>query len=67
MWWVNNRGEKTFSGGKNAWALAAEAAGRCPDYSGDSENEQVADERLSCYNCRYRRWTADTFICLKVV
>jgi hypothetical protein len=25
----------------------------------------VADESISCYNCRYRRWTVNSFICCK--
>jgi hypothetical protein len=29
----------------------------------DVEEEQVADEDRSCYNCRYRRWTAASFVC----
>ncbi len=65
MWHENSSGEKTFTGGKDAWELATLAAGRCPHFSADTPDEQVADDPVSCYNCRYRRWTADTFICRK--
>jgi hypothetical protein len=29
----------------------------------DVEEELIADEARSCYNCRYRRWTAVSFSC----
>ena len=28
-------------------------------------DEWVADEIRSCYNCRARRWTAASFVCLR--
>ncbi|MEI6205727.1 MAG: hypothetical protein WCP20_02980 [Desulfuromonadales bacterium] len=47
------------------WMGAARIAASCETFHPDEEDEQVADELLSCYNCRYRRWTAASFDCSK--
>jgi hypothetical protein len=52
-----------FPGGKEDWAGAAGQAVICRRFSPDVEEEWVADEERSCYNCRYRRWTAASFVC----
>lgn len=65
MWNVNATGEKEFAGGRNDWKNAATEAGRCRHFSIDVEEELASDEEISCYNCRYRRWTAKSFICLR--
>jgi hypothetical protein len=44
---------------------AAIMARNCNHFSEDDEEEQMAEEPLHCYNCRYRRWTADGFTCEK--
>ena len=60
----NNRyGKKEFSGGKEDWPGAARAAEDCQSFLLDVEEELVADAARSCYNCRYRRWTAASFTC----
>lgn len=46
------------------WSEAASEARNCNAFLDDVEEEMVADEPRSCYNCRYRRWTAYSFICL---
>jgi hypothetical protein len=46
-------------------AEAAGAAGNCRFFRIDVEEELVVDETVSCYNCRYRRWTPDSFTCMK--
>jgi hypothetical protein len=51
--------------GRNNWDGAARIAALCATFSPDDEDEQVADDLLSCYNCRYRRWTAVSFSCCK--
>ncbi|WP_020676742.1 hypothetical protein [Geopsychrobacter electrodiphilus] len=63
MWLGNESGKKQFRAGREAWSLAAEQARTCPSFRADDEDEQCAEEELSCYNCRYRRWTADSFTC----
>jgi hypothetical protein len=63
MWFAIREEGKVFVGGKDHWTGAAKAAGSCPDFRADVEEEIVADEPVSCYNCRYRRWTAASFTC----
>lgn len=65
MWNINSKGEKEFCGGKKDWKTAASIADNCKLFKYDTEEELVADEGISCYNCRYRRWTAESFICVK--
>lgn len=63
MWRLNEKGEPEFNGGKQDWSAAAKAAEECSRFQEDDEDELIADEPVSCYNCRYRRWTADSFVC----
>ncbi len=46
-------------------AAAALIAGACTHFTPDVEEELVAEETESCYNCRFRRWTAASFTCQK--
>ncbi len=64
MWRVLENGCREFLGGKMNWSEAASEARNCNAFLDDVEEEMVADEPRSCYNCRYRRWTAYSFICL---
>jgi hypothetical protein len=64
-WQLNENGEKQFTGGTGDWDLAAAAARQCAGFIPDDEDEQVADEPRSCYNCRYRRWQPYSIRCLK--
>lgn len=64
MFKEDKRGRFIFIGGKNVWEKAAKVAKKCDQFRLDVEEERVADQETSCYNCRYRRWTADSFICL---
>ena len=63
--WQTENGRKTFLCGKNNEAMALQAAEECTYYKEDSEVELVSDEIVSCYNCRYRRWTRESFECMK--
>ncbi|AHF06324.1 hypothetical protein [Desulfitobacterium metallireducens] len=63
MWTLNSKGEKEFVGGKEDWEGAAKAAANCLVFKEDVEEELVADELRSCYNCRNRRWTSMSFVC----
>lgn len=65
MWRVNHQGQKEFLGGNNDCQGAAQAAEACLNFTPDDEDEQVANEQVSCYNCRYRRWGKETFVCCK--
>ncbi len=63
MWRLTENGKREFRGGREDWPQAARMAARCAVFDADSEEEWVADEERSCYNCRYRRWTAASFAC----
>jgi hypothetical protein len=63
VWITDKDGLKIFADGRAAWTAAAGAARQCLRFSPDDEDEWVADESCSCYNCRYRRWTAQSFSC----
>ena len=67
LWHIKRTGEQEFLGGRDDWEGAARVAKNCPQFCPDLEDEFVADEPRSCYNCRYRRWTTTSFICLKRV
>lgn len=54
-----------FAGGQEDWQGAAFLAATCPGFSFDVEEELVADDARSCYNCRYRRWTRVSFTCMR--
>lgn len=47
------------------WKRAAKRASSCEHFKEDAEDECIADDAVSCYNCRYRRWVADDYICMK--
>jgi hypothetical protein len=64
MWLKDTQGKKAFRHGHVAFNLACKAATACADFRPDVEEEWVADEERSCYNCRLRRWTAESFVCL---
>ena len=63
--WVLKNGKAVFPGGKNSFGEAARTAESCPSFSEDCEDELTCDDAVSCYNCRYRRWTAESFECIK--
>ena len=65
FWETTDNGEKRFLHGRENYFAAAEAAAPCPLFVRDDEDETVCDDPKSCYNCRYRRWTADAFVCMK--
>ena len=44
---------------------SAQAAKACPNFALDDEDELVSDQEISCLNCRYRRWTQESFLCMK--
>jgi hypothetical protein len=44
---------------------ASKIAARCPGYAIDEDDEDYCDGARTCFNCRYRRWLADGFQCMK--
>jgi hypothetical protein len=63
MWFINERNEREFLGGKDDSAGAVKEAKLCSAFKLDVEDEIVDDEPISCYNCRFRRWTEKSFTC----
>jgi hypothetical protein len=64
VWQIDAHREAFLYGG-NGGDKAHETAERCPDFKEDCEDERVSDTLISCYNCRYRRWTQASFDCMK--
>lgn len=64
MWEFNFKGEKEFKGSKNDWTVTEKIAMKCSHFIIDDEDELVSDNLISCYNCRYRRWTSKSFTCM---
>jgi hypothetical protein len=56
-----------FRLGLEDWAKAVRLAEACSRFVPDVEEEQVADEAVSCYNCRFRRWAVDAVTCMAAV
>ena len=44
---------------------AVQDAEACTHFTLDDEDELVSDEERTCLNCRYRRWTQESFLCMK--
>ena len=65
MWNFNSKGEKEFTGGKKNWDGVAMIAKNCSYFKIDDEDELVSDDPVSCYNCRYRRWSLKSFTCMQ--
>jgi len=61
---VDSNGLRQFTGGQEDWQSAALSAAHCQEFLPDVEEELVADDPRSCYNCRLRRWTASSFACM---
>lgn len=64
-WIINQAGQFQFAYGKEEWRKAVENASSCNEFILDDEDELIADVDRSCYNCRFRRWTEDSFVCMK--
>lgn len=63
MWNIENN-LKVFKNGQEAYAEVASIASSCPDFTADYEEEWADDEEISCYNCKFRRWTTKSFMCM---
>ena len=64
MWEAGKRGRRYLTG-RDAPCEAERAARECGLFSRDDEEECFASEDITCYNCRYRRWTSDSFECMR--
>ncbi len=66
LWRVCEQGRYQYTGGKESWEEVTRIAAGCDDFLLDDEDELISDEDRSCYNCRFRRWTRDSFICMRL-
>ncbi|MBW2186798.1 MAG: hypothetical protein JRG71_10515 [Deltaproteobacteria bacterium] len=64
MWDIMPDQTRVFLLGRDADTVVAQIANECSFFVADDEDEWVADEECSCYNCRYRRWTQESFRCM---
>ncbi|MDO9491286.1 hypothetical protein [Acetobacterium sp.] len=47
------------------WEHAQTMALSCSEFKQDVEEEWLAEETVSCYNCRYRRFVGSGIRCMK--
>ena len=64
---VNNDGNHVFKYGKYAYQRASEVATACDFFELDKDEDEliVSTQKDSCYNCLFRRWSAQSFTCMK--
>ncbi len=62
----NKSGTSLFKYGKIDYIRAIIATRRCMQFKLDNDEDELvtSTEQDSCYNCLYRRWTADSFVCM---
>lgn len=65
----NVDGKKVFRYGKKAYEYAIEAASSCPFFTLDTDEDELvtSTKQPSCYNCLFRKWTQDSFVCMAKV
>lgn len=62
---LNNSNKSESEGSRYHFQLSSILANNCPNFTLDDDDECVAEETISCLNCRYRKWTQHSFLCLK--
>lgn len=64
---INENGKAVFKYGRENYEKAKEQAFSCKDFILDKDEDELVTSTKynSCYNCLYRRWTKESFICLK--
>jgi hypothetical protein len=63
--WDTGKKGRLFLPGRDAPDTAAMTAEQCGAFVRDCEEECFAEQEVTCYNCRYRRWTRDSFECMR--
>jgi hypothetical protein len=60
-------GNFIFIHGKTAYERAKHVASNCSDFTLDKDEDEwvTSASSPSCYNCLFRRWTHQSFICMK--
>lgn len=61
---INNK--QIFKYGKDAYKKAILQAVDCKSFILDKDEDELITsiEQNSCYNCLYRRWTQESFMCM---
>lgn len=64
---LNEDGKLVFKYGRENYEKAVEQALSCDSFVLDKDEDELvtSTEINSCYNCLYRRWTRESFTCLK--
>ena len=59
--------DNTFLYGKFEYEKAIEVASLCGYFRLDSDEDELVTNtnKPSCYNCLYRKWSKESFTCLK--
>lgn len=65
-YWKEGKMGKRFLYGDDSPKEAELAALQCGRFSKDDDDECLYEAPITCYNCRYRRWTVDSFECLNL-
>ncbi|MGA1933648.1 molybdopterin biosynthesis protein MoeB [Arcobacter sp. YIC-464] len=60
-------GLKYFIHGKESYKKAVEQASSCKEFILDKDEDELVTsvQKNSCYNCLFRRWTSQSFTCMK--
>jgi len=60
-------GKLVFKFGKDNYEKAKEQASTCKEFILDKDEDELVTctKENSCYNCLFRRWTQESFVCLK--
>ena len=62
---IYENNKKMFKFGREDYEQSRIAARDCLNFREDDEDEQVDSTIISCYNCIYRRWSKDSFNCMR--
>lgn len=63
----NKKNNLLFKYGKRDYTKAKMAAKKCLEFRLDRDEDELVTsvEDNSCYNCLYRKWTNDSFLCMR--
>lgn len=64
MWLQDEYKQVEYANGKNDWKGTNLVAAGCGYFTFDTEEEIIEEGIVSCYNCRFRRWTRNSFTCM---
>ncbi|MFT7004277.1 MAG: hypothetical protein ACJAWW_001634 [Sulfurimonas sp.] len=64
---LHENGKLLFKYGRVDYEKAIEQALSCSSFVLDKDEDELvtSTEKNSCYNCLFRRWTKDSFTCIK--